>query len=507
MNTRAELGTLEASGLIQVATFDPELEYLFRHALVQDAAYSSLLKQDRRALHRLAADTLISLYPERKRELAAVIAMHLEQAGDGTRAAEHLVVAGDHALERFANREAMAFFERALALLVGDDANIDLRLRATIGEGKVGWSFTGSDRYIAQLEKVIAEAGDRADLRLLADAYFWIAFLRRWRGEQPGSSPALSHALDEAARIGEALGDPSANAIPKAFMGVGMIFTGHLRQGTQETREALALIEGKADPLSTAMLNDFLSIGYTRLGEFAEAERTLVRSQNLSMQGDEIARLDASIARTSLYLERGDFEAGAELATRCAADAETLGAIACGVASNVLLGSLRLQLEDVLGAKSPLERGLELAAVTNMGPMRTLAQALTGSVRARLGSNPAGVAEWNEALTAARAMSDRYGEAVTLWNRGRSRVRQGEPDYAAALVDLEAAGAIFDSMEARPAVARVHRDRARALRALGREGEADEADRSARTLAQELGLLDFAGGAAVTPGEESPPKS
>ena len=68
MNTRSELGTLEASGLIQVATLDPELEYLFRHALVQDAAYSSLLKQDRRALHRLAADTLLSLYPERKRE-------------------------------------------------------------------------------------------------------------------------------------------------------------------------------------------------------------------------------------------------------------------------------------------------------------------------------------------------------------------------------------------------------------------------------------------------------
>src|SRR4030088_1183131 len=156
MNTRAELGTLEASGLIQVATFDPELEYLFRHALVQDAAYSSLLKQDRRALHRLAADTLLSLYPERKRELAAVIAMHFELAGDGTRAAEHLVVAGEHALERFANREAMAFFERALALIEADDASINLRLRATIGQGKVGWSYTGSDRYIAQLEKVIA---------------------------------------------------------------------------------------------------------------------------------------------------------------------------------------------------------------------------------------------------------------------------------------------------------------------------------------------------------------
>jgi hypothetical protein len=492
MNTRAELGTLEASGLIQVATFDPELEYLFRHALVQDAAYSSLLKQDRRALHSLAAETLLSLYPERRRELAAVIAMHLEQAGDGTRAAEHLVIAGEHALERFANREATAFFGRALALLVADDASIDLRLRATIGQGKVGWSFTGSDQYIAQLETVIEEAGDRADRRLIADAYFWIAFLRRWRGEQPLSSPALRHALDEGARIGEALGDPSANAIPRAFMGIGLIFTGLLRQGTAEAREALALMEGAADPLSTAMLTDFLSIGYTRLGEFAEAERTLARSQRLSAQGDEIARLDSNIARVSLHLERGDLDAGVALATRCAAEAETLGAIACGVASNVMLGSCHLQLDDVLGAKSPLERGLELAAVTNMGPMRTLAQAMAGSVRARLGVKPAGVAEWSEALTAARAMGDRYGEAVTLWNRGRTRERQAEPDHDAALVDLEAARLLFESMEARPSLARVLRDRARTLRALGLEGEADEADRSARALAEELGLMDFA---------------
>ncbi len=493
MNTRAELGTLEASGLIQVATFDPELEYLFRHALVQDAAYSSLLKQDRRALHRLAADALLSLYTERKRELAAVIAMHLELAGDDARAAEHLVVAGEHAVERFANREAIAFFGRALALLAADDASIDLRLRATIGQGKVGWSFTGSDRYIAELEAIIEEAGDRAAPRLIADAYFWVAFLRRWRGELPGSSPALKRALDEAARIGESLGDPNANAIPRAFMGVGLIFTGHLRDGTRETREALELMEGKADSLSTAMLHGFLALGYTRLGEFAEAERTLARSENLSAKGDEIARLDSEIARVSLHLERGDLEAGVELGSRCTADAEALGATACGVASNVMLGSCHLQLDDLLGAKSPLERGLELAAVTSMPAMRTLGQAMAGSVRARLGDKSDGVAEWGEALAGAHAMSDRYGEAVTLWNRGRTRTRQAEPDHAAALDDLEAAGALLESMEARPALARVLRDEARTLRYLGREGEADEADRSARALAKELGLKDFSG--------------
>jgi len=90
-------------------------------------------------------------------------------------------------------------------------------------------------------------------------------------------------------------------------------------------------------------------------------------------------------------------------------------------------------------------------------------------------------------------MSDRYGEAVTLWNRGRSRSRQREPDDAAALVDLDAALALFESMEARPGLARVLRDRGQTLRALGRDGEADEADQSASALAKQLGLKDFSG--------------
>ncbi len=109
MTARSDVGALEASGLISLAAMQPELEYLFRHVLVQDAAYASLLKQERRELHRRVADTLVQLYPERQGELAGVIGMHLEEAGEAARAAPYLIEAGDHALSRFANREARAF--------------------------------------------------------------------------------------------------------------------------------------------------------------------------------------------------------------------------------------------------------------------------------------------------------------------------------------------------------------------------------------------------------------
>jgi tetratricopeptide (TPR) repeat protein len=491
MTTKSELGTLEASGLIQVAAVQPELEYLFRHALVQDAAYGSLLKQDRRALHKLAAGTLLSLYPERRRELAAVIAMHFEKAGDPESAAEHLAVAGDHALERFAQREAVSFFTRSAALMAPEDPRADLRLRAAIGIAKAGWTFSGLSPALDQLERAIALAGDRADRRVLADAYFWNAFMRRLSGESIESSPQLKHALEQAEAIGAELGDPTAHAIPKAFMGAGVMFNGDLRQGAQLLSEALDELEGKADAVSTAVLSGFLAITYARLGEFDAADRALSRADRLAAQGDEIARLDSLISRSAINLERGDVALGSALAQRCAETSETLGAVACAVASNVFLGQARLTLDDALGARSPLERGLELSLVTYMAPMRTLAKGMLGTVRARLGDIPAGDAGWNDALAAARTQGDRFGEAVTLWGRGRTHAGQAPPDWAAALGDIDAALALFEAMEARPSIARTLRDRALVLRALDRAAEADPVERRSRELAGQMRLNDF----------------
>lgn len=493
MSARHQLGTLEASGLVQVAALEPELEYLFRHALVQDAAYSSLLKQDRRTLHRLAAETLLALYPDRRRELAGVVALHLERAGDAAAAAEHLVVAGDHALERFANREALAFFERAEASLGPDDPRVDLRLRAAIGLAKVGWTFLGPDQGIERLERAIALGEDRADRKLVGDVYFWIAFLRRMRAERPDTSPQLKHASERSAALGAALGDGVAEAIPKAFAGVGMMFTGELREGARLLEESLGPIVAHADPLSSAVLSDLLSIGYARLGEFASAERVLARAEQLARSGDPIAALDTQIARSALLIERGEIGAGEALASTCAARSEELGAVACAVPANVILGTAHLARGDTFGAKAPLERGDELARVSNQEPFRTLAEGMLGFVRSRLGDVPDGTTDWDAALERAHTMRDRYGEAITLWQRARARLQATRPDRATALADLEAATTLFEAMEARPALARCLRDRSGVLRAMDRGAEAAEVGARAEKLAAELGLKDFPG--------------
>jgi tetratricopeptide (TPR) repeat protein len=118
----AHLAALEASGLIRLAEVEPEIEYLFRHALVQDAAYASLLKADRRVLHRAVGEALERLYPGQlaSRELAPVLARHFREAGDAERAFKYYALAGEAALGTYANAEAEAHYRAALSLATAE---------------------------------------------------------------------------------------------------------------------------------------------------------------------------------------------------------------------------------------------------------------------------------------------------------------------------------------------------------------------------------------------------
>jgi serine phosphatase RsbU (regulator of sigma subunit) len=116
MNVINHLSTLETAGLVRLAQVTPDLEYLFRHVLVQDAVYASLLKIDQKRLHSEVGEALEWLYPDRLDELAPTLAHHYEIAGDRSRALQYFQRAANAALSSFANKEAETNFRSALAL-------------------------------------------------------------------------------------------------------------------------------------------------------------------------------------------------------------------------------------------------------------------------------------------------------------------------------------------------------------------------------------------------------
>ena len=95
----------------------PETTYTFKHALVQEAAYESLLKRTRQQLHSRVVDVLVAEFPERVAAEPEVVARHAEVAGRTDDAIACYQRAGEHAQARSAHGEASAQFKRAIAQL------------------------------------------------------------------------------------------------------------------------------------------------------------------------------------------------------------------------------------------------------------------------------------------------------------------------------------------------------------------------------------------------------
>ena len=111
------LNRLIAAGLLFRQGVPPHASYLFKHALVQDAAYGTLLREPRRALHARIAERLESQFPEIAESQPELLARHCTEAGLIEQAASYWGMAGQWSLEHSALEEAGEQFTRALALL------------------------------------------------------------------------------------------------------------------------------------------------------------------------------------------------------------------------------------------------------------------------------------------------------------------------------------------------------------------------------------------------------
>jgi class 3 adenylate cyclase/tetratricopeptide (TPR) repeat protein len=132
---QAALDQLGDAGLLFCRGTAPHASYLFKHALVQDAAYSSLLRRRRQELHARVAAVLEGHFADLVERQPELLAHHLTSAGDPERAVDQWLKAGRHAAARFTYREAIAHFERGLGLLqsleespVRDGREIELQL-------------------------------------------------------------------------------------------------------------------------------------------------------------------------------------------------------------------------------------------------------------------------------------------------------------------------------------------------------------------------------------------
>ncbi len=159
------LGELAALELILEKEHFPELAYMFKHALVHDVAYATLLAERRRALHRLVGTAIEELYADRLAEQYETLAHHYFEGQDWEKALGYLERAGDKAAAAYANQEALRFYGRALEICARMDDQAATAASIAGKRALVNYAIGDVAGAIADFGRLAAAAqalGDRA---------------------------------------------------------------------------------------------------------------------------------------------------------------------------------------------------------------------------------------------------------------------------------------------------------------------------------------------------------
>ena len=149
----------------------PQARYLFKHALVQDTAYQSLLKSKRQQLHQQVARMLEEQFPETIETQPEILAHHYTEAGLGKQAIPYWQQAGQQAMARSAHSEAIRHLSHALELLATVDdtparAQQELALQMTLGTAHIvtkGFAAPEAGLTYARADALCRGLGDRPE--------------------------------------------------------------------------------------------------------------------------------------------------------------------------------------------------------------------------------------------------------------------------------------------------------------------------------------------------------
>ncbi|MEP7358124.1 MAG: hypothetical protein ABI847_12845, partial [Anaerolineales bacterium] len=319
---RFQLNDLEQSSLIRVADSLPELAYVFRHALIHDSAYQSLLKSDRRRVHRAAGETLEALYVAGGAPvgLTPQLARHFDEAGDTARALRYYTLAGDSALALFANVEALGAFTQALACAEQSRANADIWEHLYSARGRALELNSQFPEALANYEAMAQRAEALGSRRLALAATMAMGQLYSTATSlfDPIQAERLSETAMDQAR---ALGD-EAVAAKILWNQVNLYrFTGRPEAARASGEQSLALAQRLGLHSQEALAaNDLIHV-YTDLSLWPEVENAAAQAGRLWTQLGNTAMLADSLSTTAFsYTLVGKVEA----ALRRAEDAHQL---------------------------------------------------------------------------------------------------------------------------------------------------------------------------------------
>jgi predicted ATPase/class 3 adenylate cyclase len=266
------LRELKALEIVHEQPHSPEPAYIFRHALIQDVVYNSLLRERRRELHRDVGHAIEELYPDRIPERLEELAHHFVNGEAWDKAFEYLVRSGDRARDAYASQAALDFYRRALeAAALMAPPSPPARIIGVYQRRGVAWRMSsGYAQAIAEFERMLALAREAGDRLAEGEALVELA-LAHYLTASSEHVPAASGCARDALAIAEQTGDERILARSLCYLGLVDQVDGNLHEGDRKFLRSLEISERRGYQDMVSQNLTWLSLHANWRGEFSKA--------------------------------------------------------------------------------------------------------------------------------------------------------------------------------------------------------------------------------------------
>ncbi|HEX2648944.1 MAG TPA: adenylate/guanylate cyclase domain-containing protein [Burkholderiales bacterium] len=438
------LARLADSELIFRRGVPPELSFVFKHALIQDAAYESLLRSRRQQIHARIAEALRTQFPERAQAEPELVAAHYQRAGLFKEAAPYWLLAGQRAVTRSANVEAIAHLTEGLEAL-----------------------------------RNLAQAPERDGLELDMQVSLGSARIAMRGYSAPETESAYTRGRELLARLGD---DPRQFAV---LHGLCMVYWNRAEfvRMLEVAQDMLARAERKDDSLSLLVAHRVMAVALNPMGRFEEArahaekavalyDRRLHRDSAHQYGHDQGVGAYWHLAVAALFL--GDVEMADRAAREAGALATELQNANTSLYSSLYLSFTNLAKSDWEATRRAASEMVENARERSMALWVVFGRHHLGSALAALGEWEAALLELRQARAQADDISNTVFTTMTLRYEAEALAGLGRTDEA--LECLERAIALGERTEERWYEAEIYRARAAIRRRLRQASAAIHAD-------------------------------
>jgi class 3 adenylate cyclase/predicted ATPase len=443
------LDRLIAAGLLFRRGVPPHATYLFKHALVQDAAYGTLLREPRRALHARIAETLENQFPDSSERRPELLARHYAESGQIERAATLWGKAGQRSVERSALVEAAEQLTRALAQIASLPSTPALRqeeikLQVALITPLIhvrGFAAPETKAAVERARWLMAQAealGEPVEdpLLLFSVLYgFWAASYIAFNGDVMRELAAQFLALAEKQSAAAPL------MIAHRAVGTSLLCTGDFTAGRAHHDKGIALYDPrKHRPLASRFGQDAAvvmlsyrsiaswSLGYPDAAR-ADTDHALRDARELS----QAATLMFALLHASWpHIQCGDYPTASAEAEELVALADQKGTLFWKALGNAMQGGLAALAGKAAEAIESITSGIAALRSTGATLWLPLHMSYLTIAYAQLGQFDRAWRCIDEAMTAIETTNERWYEAEINRIAGETALTGSEPDITKA---------------------------------------------------------------------------